>query len=58
LGGACCIRVKEEKSSRNHTREHLKNPNRRVNDNIKSNIKEIDSGDFIWLKVRVSGRLL
>jgi len=34
LGGACCFRVKDEKSSRKHTRDLLKNPNRRVDDDI------------------------
>ena len=37
--------VKEEESSRKHTRDPFKNPNRRVDDIIKRNIKEIDIGE-------------
>jgi hypothetical protein len=37
--------VKEEKSSRKHTRDLFKNPTCRVGDNIKRNIKERDNGE-------------
>ena len=42
MGGEWCIRGKEEKSSRKRTRDLFKNPNRTVDDNIKTNIKETE----------------
>jgi hypothetical protein len=45
LGGAHCIHRKEGKSFRKHIRDLFNNPSRRVDDNIKTNIKEIDRGE-------------
>lgn len=45
MGGACCIHREEEKSFRKHVRDLFNNPSRRVDDNIKTNIKEINRGE-------------